>query len=226
VGVEVALSRAVREIEQLVEPVRSKLPLGYAIELGGQADAFSRTMNAFIPSLLLALLITYLLLASLFESFTLPAVILTSVPFAATGGIIALRILHKIDYTVKLDVITMLGFVILIGVVVNNAILLVHQSLNRLAEGASPIEAILNGVSTRVRPIFMTMTTTVFGMSPLVFAEGSGSELYRGLGAILIGGLILSTLFTLILIPTLLSFVLRARETVDEHFVVSATPSR
>ena len=226
VGVEVALSRAIRGIERLVEPVRSKLPLGYAIELGGQADAFSRTMNAFIPSLLLALLITYLLLASLFESFTLPAVILTSVPFAATGGIIALRILHMIDYTVKLDVITMLGFVILIGVVVNNAILLVHQSLNRLAEGASPIEAILSGVSTRVRPIFMTMTTTVFGMSPLVFAQGSGSELYRGLGAILIGGLILSTLFTLILIPTLLSFVLRAVDTVDERSVVSATPSR
>ena len=101
---------------------------------------------------------------------------------------------------------------ILIGVVVNNAILLVHQSLNRLAEGASPVEAILNGVSTRVRPIFMTMTTTVFGMAPLLFARGAGSELYRGLGSILVGGLILSTLFTLILIPTLLSLVLRERE--------------
>ena len=209
----------------MVEPIRSGLPLGYSIELGGQASDLARTWQAFRGALLLALVITYLLLASLFESFRLPTVILVTVPFAASGGIIALRILHSIDASVKLDTITMLGFVILIGLVVNNAILLVHQTLNRMAEGASPREAVLNAVSTRVRPIFMTMTTTVFGMSPLVFAQGSGSELYRGLAVILIGGLILSTLFTLILIPTLLSFVLRTREPARETSALPATGS-
>ena len=208
---EYALSSVIADIEALVAPIRDRLPLGYAIEFGGQADDLARTWGAFRGALLLALLVTYLLLASLFESFRLPLVILVTVPFAASGGIIALRILHEIDTTVKLDVITMLRFVILIGVVVNNAILVVHQTLHRLAEGERPTEAILAAVSLRVRPIFMTMTTTVFGMSPLVIAEGAGAELYRGLGAILIGGLILSTLFTLILVPTLLSLVVRER---------------
>ncbi len=84
---------------------------------------------------------------------------------------------------------------------------------NRLAAGSGPEGAVIEAVSSRVRPILMTMTTTVFGMSPLVLSSGSGAELYRGLGSILIGGLIVSTLFTLILVPTVLSLVLReARE--------------
>ena len=124
---------------------------------------------------------------------------------------IAFQILRLFDPTVKLDTITMLGFVILIGVVVNNAILLVHQTLNRLREGPAPEQALLDAVRSRIRPIFMTMLTTVFGMSPLVLAGGSGSELYRGLGSILIGGMILSTLFTLMLVPAVLSLVLPAR---------------
>ncbi len=107
-----------------------------------------------------------------------------------------------------LDMLTLLGFVILIGIVVNNAILLVHQTLNRLREGHAPEAAIVEGVRSRIRPIFMTMVTTVFGMSPLVLAGGSGSELYRGLGATLIGGMVLATLFTLILVPAVLSFFL------------------
>jgi HAE1 family hydrophobic/amphiphilic exporter-1 len=219
VGVEVdePLGAVMQRIEGVVGPVRAALPLGYSVELGGQADDLTRTWRAFRGSLLLAILITYLLLASLFESFRLPLVILVTMPFAASGGIIALKILNSFDPTVKLDVITMLGFVILVGLVVNNAILLVHQALNRMSEGAPMQEAVLNAVSTRVRPIFMTMTTTVFGMSPLVFAQGAGSELYRGLAAILVGGLILSTLFTLILVPTLLTYVLRERDPVAER---------
>ncbi|MFQ5804270.1 MAG: efflux RND transporter permease subunit, partial [Candidatus Methylomirabilales bacterium] len=100
---------------------------------------------------------------------------------------------------------TMLGFVILAGIVVNNAILIVHQALNNMREGGEPQEAILESVRIRIRPIFMTTATTVFGMLPLVFARGSGSELYRGLGAAVLGGLVVASLFTLILIPTLFS---------------------
>lgn len=210
VGVEphASLGEVMRTIEAVVEPMRDRLPLGTSITLGGQADDLTRTWRAFRGALALALLVTYLLLASLFESFLLPAIILVSVPFAATGGILALALLHRLDPSVKLDVITMLGFVILIGVVVNNAILLVHQALNRVREGQAHGEAILTAVQTRVRPIFMTMVTTVFGMFPLLVASGAGSELYRGLAAILVGGLLLATLLTLILVPTLLSFAL------------------
>ena len=202
------LSQVVANLDAALDEVRASLPLGYSLRVGGRADDLARTWLAFRGALLFALVITFLLLASLFESFLLPLVIMVSVPFAATGGLIALRILNWFDDTVKLDVITMLGFVILLGVVVNNAILLVHQTLNRRREGADETEAVLDAVASRVRPILMTMVTTVVGMSPLVFASGSGSELYRGLGAILIGGLMISTIFTLLLVPTVLSFAL------------------
>ena len=213
---EVPLSEAIARIEAEAERIRPLLPLGYSLELAGQASDLARTWNAFQGALLLALVVTYLLLASLFESFRLPAVLLVSVPFAASGGLVALKLLQLFDPTVKLDTITMLGFVILIGVVVNNGILLVHQTLNRLSEGRNIPDAILEAVSTRVRPIFMTMTTTVFGMSPLVLAGGSGSELYRGLAAILMGGLLVSTLFTLILVPALVSLVLRTPQPAED----------
>jgi len=108
--------------------------------------------------------------------------------------------------------------VILIGIVVNNAILLVHQALNFMRgvgeseedvrEPLPPREAIRESVRTRIRPIFMTATTTVFGMTPLVVAPGAGSELYRGLGAVVVGGLACSTIFTLLVVPLLFSLVL------------------
>jgi HAE1 family hydrophobic/amphiphilic exporter-1 len=208
------LARVVADLGAALGPIRSALPLGYSIRVAGQAADLERTWKAFRGALLFALVITFLLLASLFESFVLPLVIMVSVPFAASGGVFAIAFLHWLDPTVKLDTITLLGFVILLGVVVNNAILLVHQARNRLNEGVEPTEAVLDAVRSRVRPILMTMVTTVFGMSPLVFASGAGAELYRGLGAILIGGLILSTLFTLLLVPTVLSLALQRRELV------------
>ncbi|MBW2414563.1 MAG: efflux RND transporter permease subunit [Deltaproteobacteria bacterium] len=220
---EAALAKVVGDLEVALDPVRAALPLGYSLRVAGQADDLERTWLAFRGALLFALVITFLLLASLFESFLLPVVIMVSVPFAASGGVLALRVLHLFDATVKLDTITMLGFVILLGVVVNNAILLVHQTLNRLSEGAEPTDALLDAVRSRVRPILMTMVTTVFGMSPLVFASGAGSELYRGLGAILVGGLILSTLFTLLLVPTVLSFAIQRVEVTEGEG--AATPS-
>ncbi|MFQ5697500.1 MAG: efflux RND transporter permease subunit [Myxococcota bacterium] len=203
-----ALGEAISRIDPLLQRTRARLPLGYDLRITGQAGDLERTWTAFRGAFAIALLVTYLLLASLFESFVIPLVILVSVPFAASGGILGLRALHAFDASVKLDTITMLGFVILIGVVVNNAILLVHQTLNRLREGADEREALLDSVSSRVRPILMTTTTTCFGILPLVFASGSGSELYRGLAATLVGGLSLATVVTLVLVPSVLSLVL------------------
>jgi hydrophobic/amphiphilic exporter-1 (mainly G- bacteria), HAE1 family len=107
------------------------------------------------------------------------------------------------------DILAMLGFIILIGTVVNNAILIVHQSLNNVRyNGLVGAEAVSDAVQTRIRPIFMSATTSILAMMPLVVSTGSGSELYRGLGSILLGGLALSTIFTLFVIPALLIFVI------------------
>jgi HAE1 family hydrophobic/amphiphilic exporter-1 len=157
-------------------------------------------------------------MAALFESWLYPFVVIVSVPLGAIGGILGLHVLNiYLMLTGRppqmLDVLTMLGFVILIGTVVNNAILIVHQSLNHMREDDMPHgEAILESVRTRVRPIFMTTATTVCGLSPLVLFPGAGSELYRGLGAVVLGGLVVSTLFTLLLVPTLFSLMLDLRD--------------
>jgi len=107
-------------------------------------------------------------------------------------------------------VLTMLGFVILIGTVVNNPILIVERALQLVRAGATDAtEAILEAVRSRVRPIFMTTLTTVLGLLPLVLVPGAGSELYRGLGAVLLGGMLVSTLVTLVLVPALLGLCFR-----------------
>ncbi len=169
-----------------------------------------------------ALLVTYLVMCALFESFLYPLVIMFSVPLAVVGGFAGLAIVHKwsmMDLTKapqKLDVLTMLGFVILIGVVVNNAILLVHQAMNFMKgdemdavhkDPMGAVDAIVLSVQTRIRPIFMSVLTSVGGMLPLVLIPGSGSEMYRGLGSVVVGGLIVSTVFTLVLVPMLFSLV-------------------
>jgi HAE1 family hydrophobic/amphiphilic exporter-1 len=113
----------------------------------------------------------------------------------------------------------MLGFVILIGVVVNNAILIVHQALNFMREGDTPPrDAIRQSVRTRIRPIFMSALTSVMGMLPLVLFPGAGSELYRGIGSVITGGLIVSTIFTIFLVPSLFSLVIDAKETLARRF--------
>ena len=161
---------------------------------------------------MLAILITYLLMAALFESWLYPFVVIVSVPLGAVGGVPRALKLLNLFVLQPLDVLTMLGFVILIGTVVNNAILIVHQSLVHIREeGLEPAPAVLKSVASRMRPIFMTVTTTVLGLLPMVLRPGAGSELYRGLGAVLVGGLLVSTIFTLFLVPTLFRLMLALR---------------
>ena len=137
------------------------------------------------------------------------------------GGIVGLRLLtYYLTWMgtrgQTLDVLTMLGFVILVGTVVNNAILLVHQSLNLMRGGQLDMtEAIVQSIQTRIRPIFMTTLTTIFGLSPLVFFPGAGSELYRGIGSVVLGGLLVSTIFTLFMVPSLFSLVVDLKRKVS-----------
>jgi HAE1 family hydrophobic/amphiphilic exporter-1 len=192
---------------------------GLEVSVGGNADKLDETGKALQWNLLLALAITYLLMAALFENFLYPLIILFSVPLAAAGGFIGLRLVNLLIYPQGFDILAMLGFIILIGTVVNNAILIVHQSLNNVRyNGLVGIPAISDAVRTRIRPIFMSATTSVLAMTPLVLSTGPGSELYRGLGSILLGGLAVSTVFTLFVIPALLAFVIDLeRSRVDEN---------
>jgi hydrophobic/amphiphilic exporter-1 (mainly G- bacteria), HAE1 family len=175
-----------------------------------------------------ALLVTYLLMCALFESFIFPFVIMFSVPLAMVGGFAGLAIVHW--WTLQnptiapqqFDVLTMIGFIMLVGVVVNNAILLVQQTLNFMRPGHGyaqgteeplpALQAIAESVRTRVRPIFMTAFTTTGASLPLVVAPGAGSEMYRGLGAVILGGLLVSTVFTLLLVPLVLSLVMQMNQ--------------
>ena len=224
---DVPLESAIELIEQKVLlPLRQggRLGVEYTITLSGTADKLRQTWLSFRWVMLLALLVTYLLMAALFESWLFPLVIIMSVPLGAVGGVLGLRLLGlyqtitalvlgwPVSVPPALDVLTMLGFVILIGTSVNNAILIVHQSLNFMNdESFLPRQAILESVRTRIRPIFMTTATTVFGLAPLVLFRGAGSELYRGLGSVVLGGLAVSTVFTLFLVPTLFSLLMDAR---------------
>ena len=155
---------------------------------------------------ILAILISYLLMSALFENFLYPFIIMFSVPLAAAGGFVGLFLLNRFLVYQPLDIITMLGFVILVGIVVNNAILIVHQSLNNINRSdMTPRDAITESVRSRIRPIYMSSITTVCAMMPLILTPGAGSEFYRGLGSVVVGGILISTVFTIFLIPSLLS---------------------
>jgi HAE1 family hydrophobic/amphiphilic exporter-1 len=196
--------------DDVVAPIleRGELGRAYRVGLSGTADELSKTSEALKWNFILALLITFLLMSALFENFFYPLVIMFSVPLAGAGGFLGLWLVNQLLAPQALDILTMLGFVILVGIVVNNAILIVHQSLNFIREGKmEPQRAIIESVRIRVRPIFMSTTTSIFGMAPLVFFPGAGSELYRGLGSVVIGGLAVSTIFTLVLIPSLFSLL-------------------
>jgi len=218
---DLALQSAMETIQNdVIDGLRKGGQLeGVEVGVGGNADKLVQARNALQWNLLLAILITYLLMAALFENFFYPLIILFTVPLAAAGGFIGIRMVNALVAPQGFDIVAMLGFIILIGTVVNNAILIVHQSLNNVRyNGMVGLPAISDAVSTRIRPIFMSATTSVLGMSPLVVATGAGSELYRGLGSILLGGLAVSTLFTLFVIPSLLAFFIGfERSRVDEN---------
>ncbi|MYB34401.1 MAG: efflux RND transporter permease subunit [Gammaproteobacteria bacterium] len=188
------------------------LPTGIRLRISGTADKLDQTRAAMAVNLLLALVIVFLVMAVLFESFVYPLIIMISVPIAAAGGVAGLALLNLYTYQ-ALDMLTMLGFVILVGIVVNNAILLVHQTLHLTrAEGMAPEQAIPLATQNRIRPIFMSTLTSVFGMLPLVFFPGAGSELYRGLGSVVVGGLSLSAIITLLLVPPMMSLLIAPLE--------------
>ena len=241
---EMPLATAVADIQDTVAQLEQDGQIDPTViaRTAGSADKLSEVRGALLGTwtgwnaaslgsllssrMFLAVLIVFLVMAALFESFLYPLVILFAVPLATVGGFMGLFLMHSFNPAQQLDTLTMLGFVILIGVVVNNAILIVHQALNFMRprreevapgkfediDAMPPREAIRESVRTRIRPIFMTTTTSVCGMLPLVLMGGSGSELYKGLGSVVVGGLLVATLFTLVVVPLLMSLVVNARQ--------------
>lgn len=215
---DLPLQKAMEIIENdIIVPLKDSGQLkDVVVNVGGNADKLAEALSTIKWNLILAAIIVYLLMSALFENFFYPFFIMFSVPLAAAGGLIGIRLVDTFIAPQPLDIVNMLGFIILVGTVVNNAILIVHQSLNNVRfNNMVGIDAVVESVRTRIRPIFMSTTTSIFGMLPLVLSTGAGSELYRGLGSVILGGLAFSTLFTVFLIPALLSFFIgyeRSRE--------------
>jgi len=220
---EVPLEEGVRIVlREIIEGMKhsGELPQEIKLSISGASDRLNATREALSNNFAVALLIAYLLMVAVFSHWGWPLLIMTSVPIGISGGIAGLYLLNlggaHLDklglYPIQqsFDMITMLGFLVLIGTVVNNPILIVERAVSNLRERSMDVlEAVTEAVQIRLRPIMMSMVTTVAGLSPLVFNPGAGTELYRGLGAIVLFGLLFSTLVTLTFMPALLSLVLQ-----------------
>jgi multidrug efflux pump subunit AcrB len=201
---DISLEHVLEIIKQDVEPaLKAAMPEDGNILYAGSANGLTRAITSIGSNFLLALVVLFLLLAALFRSPRDSLLVLMAMPLAMVGGIIALRILNLVGFQ-PLDLLTMIGFVILLGLVVNNAILLVHQTRSAEREGMSRHQAVEQALLTRLRPIFMSTLTSIFGMLPLLLMPGTGSVIYRGLSAVIVGGMSVSAVFTLILLPCFL----------------------
>ncbi|MDJ0655465.1 MAG: efflux RND transporter permease subunit [Xanthomonadales bacterium] len=221
----VALETAVDQVRtEVIDWMRAsgELPQGVNVDISGASDQLTATREALADNYVVALLLCYLVLVAILTHWGWPLAIMAAVPLGIAGGIGGLALLNGTGSLLGLlgidvphqpfDMITMLGFLILLGVVVNNPILIVDRTLANLRSGMTDAtEAVREAVATRIRPILMSMITTLFGLAPLVFLPGAGTELYRGVGAVVLFGLLFATLITLTFLPALLVTVLKLR---------------
>lgn len=199
-----ALEDMVAILKNTVEPqIKPLLPADATISYGGSADALERAVSSLSLNFVLALGLLFMILAGLFRSAVDALFVVVTIPLATVGGVLALNVLNLFSFT-PLDLLTMIGFIILLGLVVNNAILLVAQTRSGAAEGLSRNEAVERALALRLRPIFMSTLTSIMGMLPLVLFPGAGSDIYRGMATTIVGGMCVSTLFTLVMLPALL----------------------
>jgi multidrug efflux pump subunit AcrB len=209
-----SLEEAMVLIKEQVEPkIMAVMPVDGVINYGGSADSLNKAIVTMSQNFVFAMGLLFVLMAGLFKSFKDSLMVVLSIPLATVGGVVAIRLLNLAKFQ-PMDLLTMIGFIILLGLVVNNAILLVHQTRNGEKQGLDRKAAVHQALLLRLRPIFMSTLTSIFGMLPLLLMPGAGSVIYRGLAAVIVGGMSVSTLFTLILLPTLLQ--LRASKTAPQ----------
>ena len=195
-----------------------EVPFDVSMTISGASDQLDATRDALAGNYLVAIVIIYLLLVAIFTHWGYPLLIMTTIPLGVAGGLVGLALMNLVgtimprfglDPLVQpFDMITMLGFLILMGTVVNNPILIVDRALSNLRDaGLDAKEAVMEAVSSRLRPIAMSTVTTICGLAPLVFIPGAGTELYRGVGAIVLFGILGTAMVTLTFLPALSIFV-------------------
>lgn len=199
----ITIDEAVEVTQGVMSEVESELSPGVYMTVTGGADDLAETITSMADNFIYAVFILFLILTALFRSAKDSLLVLTTVPMALAGGVLALKLLNLFAFQ-ALDLLTMIGFVILLGLMVNNAILLIDQTRQSQAEGMTMQAAIHYAIASRVRPVYMSSLTSVVGMLPLVLVPGAGSEIYRGLAIVIVGGMLVSTLFMLIFIPAVL----------------------
>jgi multidrug efflux pump subunit AcrB len=207
-----ALQDVLRIIRTEIEPqIRAMLPADGNVTYGAAADHLDNALWSMGKNFALAVLILFLIMAALFKSLWDATIATIALPLGTVGGMAALRILGLFVFQ-PLDLLTMIGFIIVLGLVVNNTILLVARTRQAEAEGMSRVDAVRSSLETRLRPIFSSTLTAIFGMLPLVLVPGPGAEIYRGLGAVIVGGILVSHVFTLVLMPAMLRLGERSSE--------------
>lgn len=201
---DMSLEEAINTLEEKVLPaMNEKLPADSSILLSGNANEMAAAINDMLKNFVLALMILFLLMTALFKSAKDSLLVLLVMPMAVAGGVLALSLLNVFTFQ-SLDLMTMIGFIILLGLVVNNAILLVDQTREGERQGLPIRRAVAQAVRIRARPVYMSTLTSLFGMLPLMLMPGVGSEIYRGLATVIVGGMGISAIFTLVLFPSLL----------------------
>jgi multidrug efflux pump subunit AcrB len=201
---DMTMEDALNTIRSEIGPVlRDALPDDAEIFYRGTADQLDAAVADMGKNFGLAVLILALIMAAMFRSVKDSLIVLLVMPLAVVGGVIGLRILNLFTYQ-SLELLTMIGFIILLGLVVNNAILLVHQTRAAEREGLKRADAVAQAIRIRARPIFMSTLTSVCGMLPLMLVPGAGSDIYRGLATVIVGGMSVSAIFTLLLLPSIL----------------------
>ena len=196
----VSLEETISILKGQVEPaLLQMLPEDGEISYYGSADDLDIALKNMVRSFTLAIIVLYLLMSGLFRSFVDSLLVIAALPLATVGGVALLRIM-----SLPMDLLTMIGFITLLGLVVNNAILLVDQTRAAERSGLDRRSAVEQAVRRRLRPILMSTLTSLFGMLPLLLIPGPGTEVYQGLAAVIVGGMSVSTIFTLIFLPSLL----------------------
>lgn len=216
----VALETGVERVRtELIEAMRvaGEIPHGVSVRITGASDQLQATREAVSGNFIIAVLLCYLMLVAIFRHWGRPLLVMATIPLGLAGGIVGLAILNSVGAAFGIhqpfDMITLLGFLVLLGAVVNNPILIVQEAYKRLEEGAESITvAVDDAVHTRLRAILMSSLTTIFGIAPLVLIPGAGTELYRGLGAIVMFGIAFSTVVTLTFLPSLMVTTLVLKE--------------
>ncbi len=192
--------------DELGPQIQALAPGGFSIAYRGSADQIEGAMSAMLKNFLLALLVLVIVIAAIFRSLRDALLVMLVMPLALSGGLIGLQLLNLVTYQ-SLDMLTMVGFIILLGLVVNNAILLVSETRHGQANGLALREAVEAAVRVRARPVYMSTLTSLFGMLPLMLMPGTGSDIYRGLATVIVGGMLFSSAFTLFLMPAMLRLV-------------------